>query len=183
RGSVSTYENDVIQGVLGPGHQDVDVRIYGQNYDTLRSLADQVQSKMARVSGLGRPRVVLPALQPNIVVSLNDQAAFRAGVSAGDARREASALIYGLTVGNFFEQQAVFDVFVRGVPSVRSSVDDVRNLLLDTSSGGHVRLSQIAKVGVHADPIDIQHEAVSRYVDITAPVLSGSVGAAQQAVR
>ncbi len=183
RASVSTYENDVLHGVLSASGRGVDVRIYGEDYSTLSSLAHQVQSAMASVHGLGRAKVLMPAVQPNIVINLNDQAAFKAGVSAGDARREASALIYGLTVGNFFEQQAVFDVFVRGVPTIRSTVGEVRNLLLDTSNGNHVRLSRIANVGVHADPIDIRHEAVSRYVDITAPVLSGSVGAAQQAVR
>ena len=183
RASVSTYENDVMQGVLTSPRKSVDVRIYGEDYSTLSALARRVQAAMRSVHGLGRARVLLPAVQPNIVINLNDQAAFKAGVSAGDARREASALIYGLTVGNFFEQQAVFDVFVRGTPATRSTVGDVRNLLLDTSNGGHVRLSQIASVGVHPDPIDIRHEAVSRYVDVTAPVLSGSLGAAQDAIR
>lgn len=86
-------------------------------------------------------------------------------------------------MGNFFEQQAVFDVFVTGVPSVRATVGDVRNLLLDTSNGGHVRLGQIANVSIHADPIDIEHDATSRYVNVTAPLRSGSVANAQEAIR
>jgi Cu/Ag efflux pump CusA len=183
RASISTYESEVLGGVLAPASRDAVVRIYGQDYDTLRGLAGQVQTLMSHVRDLGSPHVLMPTVQPNIEVSINNLAALRAGVLAGDARREASTLVSGLTVGNFFEQQAVFDVIVRGVPSVRSSIDDVRNLLLDTSGGGHVRLSQIATVGVHADPIDIQHEALSRYVDVSAPVRSGSVAAAQARVQ
>ena len=44
-------------------------------------------------------------------------------------------------------------------------------------------LSQIANVSVPADPVDIQHEALSRYVDVTAPVSSGSSDAARSSLR
>jgi Cu/Ag efflux pump CusA len=74
-------------------------------------------------------------------------------------------------------------VVVRGVPSVQSSVDRVRDLLVDTSNGGHVRLGDIAQVTVRSDPLDIQHQALSRYVDITAPVYSGTVGDARSAIN
>src|SRR6202035_3345091 len=181
--SVSTYESDVMNGVLASAAHNVVVRIYGESFATLRGLADQVQASMSRVKGLGRPQVSLPAVQPNVEVSVSDRQALSAGVAAGDARREASTLISGLTVGNFFAKQAVFDVVVKAVPSVSRTVDDVRNLLLDTSGGRHVRLDRIADVGVHSDPIDIQHQALSRYVDVTSEVNRGSVGVAQQTVR
>jgi Cu/Ag efflux pump CusA len=181
--SVSTYEGDVMHGVLASSQHDLVVRIYGQNYDTLRGLARQVQGVMSKVHALGAPQVLLPPVQPTIEISINDQIAFKAGVAAGDARRESSTLVEGLTVGNFFVKQAVFDVVVRGVAAARSSVADVRNLLLDTSNGRHVRLSHIAAVGVHSDPVDVQHEAVSRYLDVSAPVRRGSLSAAQQALR
>jgi Cu/Ag efflux pump CusA len=183
RATVSTYETDVLSGVLAPASRDVTVRIYGEDYGQLGALAGQVRALMSHVRGIGSPQVYMPTVQPNIEVSINNGAALAAGVLAGDARREVSTLVSGLTVGNFFEQQAVFDVIVRGVPSVRSNVGNVQNLLLDTSGGGHVRLSQIASVGIHADPVDIQHEALSRYVDVTAPVPGGSVDAARVAVQ
>jgi multidrug efflux pump subunit AcrB len=183
RGTVSTYENDVLTGVLAPASQDVTVRVYGQEYGELDTLASQVKALMSNVRGVGSPHVYMPTMQPNIEVSIDNGAALGAGVLAGDARREASTLVSGLTVGNFFEQQAVFDVVVRGVPSVRSSLGDVRDLLLDTSGGGHVRLSQIATVGIHPDPVDIQHEALSRYVDVTARVSGESVDAAGAAIQ
>ncbi len=181
--SVSTYEGEVTSGVLAPAEHRVTVRVYGQDYGQLRGLGTQVQGLMNHVSGLGPSQLQLPSTEPNIEIAVNDQAALRAGVLPGDARRQASTLVSGLTVGNFFQDQAVFDVTVIGVPSARSSVDAVRGLLIDTSGGGHVRLDQIADVSVRPDPIDIQHEALSRYVDVSAPVYSGSVGAAQATLR
>jgi Cu/Ag efflux pump CusA len=68
----------------------------------------------------------------------------------------------------------VFDVVVIGTPAVRGTVGDVGNLLINTAGGGTVKLSRIAQLAVHADPIDIRHQALSRYVDVVAPVLTGS---------
>jgi Cu/Ag efflux pump CusA len=158
--SVSTYESDVEAGVLAPAGHDLTVRVYGEDYAQLRSLASQVRGLMSTINGLGPAGVQLPAQEPSIQVAVDDAAALRAGVLPGDARRQASTLVSGLTVGNFFEDQAVFDVVVLGVRSVRSNVADVRNLLIDTSGGGHVRLGSIARVNVRSGAIDIEHEAL-----------------------
>jgi Cu/Ag efflux pump CusA len=180
--SVSTYEGDVIGGVLAPAKRDLVVRVYGADYGQLSAVASHVQTLMRHVRGLGAPQVALAASEPNIEITVNDAAALRAGVLPGDARRQASTLVSGLTVGNFFEDQAVFDVVVQGVPSVRASLNSVRDLLIDTSGGGHVQLGQIATVGTGPDPIDIQHEALARYVDVTAPVQGGTLGAARASI-
>src|SRR5207253_1506259 len=75
------------------------------------------------------------------------------------------------------------DVVVWGAPSVRTSAATVRNLLIDTSGGGHVRLGDIATVGVQAEPTDIQHQALSRYLDVTAPTTGTDAGDAAAVLR
>ena len=179
--SLSTYQADVAAGVLAPASHDVTVRVYGQDYATLRGLAARVQAQLAHIDGLGRSSVQMPVQQPNIEVAINDNAAHAAGVAPGDARRQASTLVSGLTVGNFFQNNAVFDTVVVGTPAVRDNVSDVRNLLIDTAAGGHVTLGSIASVSVRPDPINIQKEALSRFVDINAPA-EGSLADARNAV-
>ncbi len=181
--SVSTYEGDVTTGVLAPATHQVAVRIYGEDYAVLGGLARRVGTLMSHVSGLGPARIETPTQEPNIEVAINDDAALRAGVLPGDARREASTLISGLAVGNFFQDQAVFDVVVRGTPAQAGSLSSVRDMLIDTSNGGHVRLGDIATVSVKPDPVDIQHQAISRYVDVVANVSGRSVGSASNALR
>ena len=52
-----------------------------------------------------------------------------AGVKPGDIRRAAATLLGGITVGNLFEQQKVFDVVVWGAPEIRQSEADIEELL------------------------------------------------------
>jgi Cu/Ag efflux pump CusA len=51
----------------------------------------------------------------------------------------------------------------------------VRDLVLDTPSGGHVRLGDVANVTIGAKPTVIKREDVSRRIDVTASVSGRSV--------
>jgi Cu/Ag efflux pump CusA len=124
----------------------------------------------------------LPVEQPTLNVAVNLAAATRNGVKPGDIRREAATLLSGLTVGNFFEQQKVFDVVVVGTPAVRSNLSSVSNLLLDTVNGGHARLGSLARVSVATEPEDTPHDATSPYVDVTARLSGRSLGSAMAAM-
>ena len=83
----------------------------------------------------------------------------------------------GLDVGAFFQEQKVFQVVVRGKPELRQSIDTVRNLRIDAPDGTQVRLGDVASVAVAPNPVDLRHDAVSRYVDVRAAVSGRGVDA------
>jgi Cu/Ag efflux pump CusA len=181
-GTVSTYESDGMAGVLESGPATVTTRIYGLDYGELAKLATGLQTTIGHLPGVTGASVAQPVNQPTLDITVNLDAAARADISPGDVRREAGTLLSGLTVGNYFENQAVFDVVVWGTPAVRASISSVENLLLDTNNGGHVRLGQLASVSTQPQPVGIPQEAMARYVDITATVSGGSAGAVSAAI-
>ena len=135
------------------------------------------------MDGVRDPRVELPADEPTLEVKVDLAAARGHGILPGDVRRAVATIVSGLEVGSFFEQQKVFAVVVRGVPATAHSVDSVRDLLLDAPGGRHVRLGDVASVRVQPTPVDVRHDAVSRYVDVRAAVDGRGVGAVQRDVR
>jgi Cu/Ag efflux pump CusA len=181
-GTVSTYESDSMNGVLAATPAALTVRLYGSDYGELAQLGWQVERVMARINGLGPPQMQLPVEQPTLNVTVNVAAATRDGLTPGDVRREVATLVNGLTVGNFFEQQKVFDVVVVGTATVRNSLTALNNLLIDTANGGHARLGSLAQVSVAAEPEDITHDQMSPYVDVTAALSGRSLGSASAAV-
>jgi len=64
----------------------------------------------------------------------------------------------------------VFEVVVWGVPQVRHSVAGIRDLLIDTPNGGHVRLGDVASVRVVPAPKVINRENVCRRLDVAANI-------------
>jgi len=182
QGSVSTNEADSMAGVLSGQPDVVTVRLFGPGYPRLARLARRVEAIMSRVGGLRAPRAQLPVRQPTLDVEVNLDQATKDGVKPGDIRREAATLLSGLTTGNFFEQQEVFDVVVIGTPAVRDSLTSVDSMLVDTVNGGHARLGSLARVTIAPEPAMIPHEAMSRYVDVTAQLAGGSESSAGAAI-
>jgi Cu/Ag efflux pump CusA len=183
KGSVSTYETDAMGGVLTAPPSQVVTRVFGTDYPTLEKVAGQARSLIAGVSGVSGAQVQLPASQPTLDVTVNLDAAQRYGLAAGDIRREVATLTQGLTVGNFFQNQEVFDVTVLADAPARSSVPALRNLLIDDGNGGHVRLGQVASVAVANEPSDIRHENTSLYLDVTADVSGRGTSAVATDIR
>jgi Cu/Ag efflux pump CusA len=82
-------------------------------------------------------------------------------------------LLSGIHVGDLFEEQKVFEVVVWGTPETRESLTSIRELLIDTPGGGHVRLGDVADVRIVPNLNVIEREAVSRHLDVEASVRDG----------
>ena len=170
--TVTGNQLDVLTGLNTP----LAVRVYGQDPATLAAEAAKVKELMAGVDGVVDPQVESTPTQPTIEIEVDLDKAQQLGITPGHVRRAGATLLQGIQVGSVFEEQKVFDVIVRGVPSVRSSVEDVQSMLIDRPGGGHVRLGDVAEVRVVETPSVIRREAVSRHLDVVAQVEGRSAG-------
>jgi Cu/Ag efflux pump CusA len=114
---------------------------------------------------------------------VNLDSGFRYGIKPGDVRRKVATLLNGIQVGSIFQNEKVFDVVVRAEPSARSSLSDVRNMLIDIPGGGHVRLDKVADVRVRPTQAVIEREASQRRLDVSANVDGRSIGDVRKDVR
>jgi len=178
-----TYPEQQVAQVQTGAKADLTVRVFGTDLDVLRTKAEQIRQVLTGVPGVVTPRVDTPPQQPTIEIEVNLTAAQKYGIKPGDVRRATAVLLSGLVAGSLFEDQKVFDVVVLGVPSTRNSVTSIQNLVIDTPSGGHVRVGDVADVRVRANPALIQHDNVSRRVDVLADVRGRSVSAVAADIR
>jgi CzcA family heavy metal efflux pump len=181
--TVHTYSNERVREVLPGADADVLVRIYGEDLSVLGTKANEVRHVISGVDGLVDEHVRLPAKEPTLEIKVNLAAADHYGIKPGDVRRAATTLLSGIAVGSLYQDQKVFDVVVWGTPETRSSLTSIRQLLIDTPEGGHVRLGQVADVRIVASPAVIRRQAVSRYVDVAANVSGRDLGAAVRDVK
>ena len=164
---------DVLTGADKP----LVVRVYGQGLETLRTEADDVRDIVGGVDGVLDPPVEAVPEEPVLAIETDLARAEPFGIKPGDVRRASAMLLQGVVVGNIFGEQKVFEVVVKGVPDVRQSVESVRNLLIDTPDGGHVRLEQVADVSIQPSPAVIKRDSAQRYVDVEANVSGRSLDA------
>ena len=174
---VLIYSNERVTDLLTGIENDIVVRVFGEDLDILTTQAQEVQKMLAGVDGVREPLAQLPIQEPTIEVKVDLAAAQRYGLKPGDVRRAATTLLSGLEVGNLFEDNKVFEVVVWGTPEIRSSVEAIRGLPIDTPSGRQVSLGAVAQVSINPNPNSIHRESVSRTIDVTANVHGRSLGA------
>jgi CzcA family heavy metal efflux pump len=172
-----TYPEQQMRALQTGSGAPLVVRVFGQDAQVLQRKADEVRQAISGVDGVVEPRAYVRAVEPTVEIQVDLGAAERHRIKPGDVRRAAATLLSGITVGNLFEEQKVFDVVVWGAPATRHSLTNIQDLQIDTPGGGHVRLGDVATVRVAPDPTVINHDDVSRYVDVTAGVSGRSLGA------
>ncbi len=173
---VLTYLKERVKEVLSGASASIVVRIFGPELGTLRERAQVVAERLADVPGVIDLHVEPQVQVPQIEVRWEPEALAQHGVQLGAARRALTTLVRGRTVGQFFDEQAVFDVAVRGVPEVRASPDALRDVLVDTPSGRPVALGALAEIRVSPAPNMIKRENASRRIDVTCNVRGRDLG-------
>lgn len=180
---VTTYSAERLRKSLGRSTDEVSVRLFGQDFGVLRKKADEIKVSLSRIKGVSQARISSQLAEPTIQVDVDLLKAQALAIKPGDVRRASETLLSGLRVGNLFQDQKIFDVTVWGRPEIRTSVSSVQNLLIDTPTGKVIRLGDVANVTVRSTPPIIEHDDISRYIDVTANVKGRNVGAVTADVR
>ncbi len=174
---VQTYLKERVREVLAGSSHAIVVRISGPDLAVLRAKAREFADSLAGIPGLSDPHVENQAEMPQIRVKVDLAAATKYGLKPGDVRRTASTLVSGEEVGDIFRDGKAYDVPVWSPVASRDSVDDLRNLLIDTPSGKLVRLEDVASVTIESSPNVVKHEDLTRKIDVDADVAGRSLGA------
>jgi Cu/Ag efflux pump CusA len=184
---VQTYLKERIREVLTGSSEAIVVRIYGQDLGVLRSKAEEVRQRLEGIDGIVDLHVELQEEIPQIEVEVDLAAAEKYGIKPGDVRRAAAVLMSGQEAGDIFRDGKAYDVQVWSTPETRDSLTDLRQLLIDTPTGGPVRLEEVADVRITPTPNVIERENRNRRIEVEANVrgrdLGSVVGDVEQALQ
>ena len=183
RRDVQTYLKERIREVLTGSSDQIVVRIFGPELDVLIAKAAEVEAALNDIDGIVDLHSEQLQSIPQIQVEVDLAAAQRYGISPGGVRRTAAALIESEEVGDIFYGGQAYDVHVWSVPESRQNLTDVENLLMDAADGSKVRLADVAEVRVAPTPGHINHESLSRRIDVDANVRGRDLGSVYQDVR
>ncbi|MBL9177810.1 MAG: efflux RND transporter permease subunit [Verrucomicrobiaceae bacterium] len=168
-----TFLRERIKEVLTGASASVVVRIFGPELDQLRAHAAEVGEALKDIPGVSALKVEPQVLVPQITVKLRPENAALHGLTAGQVRQAVTTLVSGRKVGEVYQEQRVHDVTVWSVPSARADYTTLRELLIETPAGGHVRLADVADLAIVPTPNAIKREGASRRIDVTCNIATG----------
>jgi CzcA family heavy metal efflux pump len=172
-----TYLRERIKEVLTGASATIVVRVSGPELTTLRLQAEAIAKQMRGIQGVADLTVQAQVIVPQVEVRFRPERAAIFGVTPAQVRTAAATVLGGVKVGEFSEDQKLFDVVVWGEPEVRRNLDAVRNLQVPLTGGGVVPLHSVADVVVTPTPNEITRENGSRRIDVTANVRGRDLGA------
>ena len=150
------------------------VKIFGDDTDTLRGLAEQMRAQLASVPGLVDLSVEKQVLIPQITVRLDHRKAAQMGLPPGEAIRVLQALTDGAHGADIVDGPRRFEMVLR-LPDQQRGPQDLARTLIDTPAG-RVPVSSIASVEETDGPNQIGRENGRRRIIVYANTDGGDMG-------
>ncbi|WEJ99957.1 MAG: efflux RND transporter permease subunit [Candidatus Sphingomonas phytovorans] len=180
---VLTYLRERIKEVLTGAGATVVVRIFGPDQIELRAAAERVKARIAPIAHITDLKVEQQVLVPQIQIRPRAADLATMGLTAGEVRRQAQALVAGQKVGEIYRDQKSFDVAIWGEPGVRDDLHTLADLMIQAPSGAPVRLKDVADIRIVPAPNEIKRENGQRRIDVTMNVKGSDLGGVARAVE
>jgi Cu/Ag efflux pump CusA len=181
---VLTYLHERIDEVLTNGTtEDLAIRIYGQQIGTLSRLAGQITHALDQIPGLVDVQPAPLEFVPEVQITVKPGVASKYGLTPGGIRREAAVVISSEPVAEIATDGQIYPIAMWSTPQTRANLTSLYQLPLDTPSGGHVPLGQVAAVVIKPAPSVIFRENGTRADEVDANVNGRSLGSTINAVR
>ncbi len=152
------------------------VKIYGEDFETLKETAIQVKDLIATLEGAADVQVEQFTGQNHIQVLLRRDKIARYGVNIQDIQETIETAIGGITLGQVYEEQKRFDIFLRFESEFRGDIEQIGNLLIRLPGGGQVPLEQMASIEEVVGPRVISREANKRFITIQCNIRGRDIG-------
>ena len=159
------------------------VKVFGPDLSVLRSQAAQVEAAMAQVDGIVDLQIEKQVLIPQVRVRIDRDKALRYGVAPGDLSQLLERALAGAVVGQVIDGPRRYDIVVRYHDEARSSIEGIKNALVQTPSGAKVPLSAMADVLEDRGPNQIVHDNAARRIVVSANVGARDLGSVVADVR
>ncbi|GAB3503089.1 efflux RND transporter permease subunit [Spirosoma knui] len=160
----------------GPAQEaPVAIRVFGENLDTLRTVAARVEHVLKQTSGTIYVNNPLANRKTDLRIKINKEKAGLLGLSIADINRTIRLAVAGLNVGTF-KAPSDNDDYTINVTLPKGRVTDqtvLNNLYVNTLTGGSVPLRQVADIQFETGTSLIRHYDKDRFVTVTAFVKTG----------
>jgi len=164
--------NNFEQGppVLAP----VEVRLLGDNLDSLRSLSFKIEQLIKKIPGTIYVNNPISNLQTDIRVKINKEKASMLGIPIISIDKTLRLALSGIPIGVFTDDDGEdYQIIIKKKEAGPLDLDVFKTLFVENVKGKAIPLSQFAHLELESSPLAINHLDKTRMVSISAFVGKG----------
>jgi cobalt-zinc-cadmium resistance protein CzcA len=171
--------NELIAGVRA----ELAVKIFGDDFDELIRLGNEVEQAIASISGTADLAVEQSTGLPIMTVEPKRDMLAQFGITIADLQDVVATAISGVVAGQLYEGDRRADIVIRLPEQLRSDPDQLAALPVPISDGGYVPLREVADLNLVIGYNQIPRENGKRRVVVTANVRGRDLGSFVSDVR
>ena len=152
----------------------VEVRILGDNVDTLRQIASRVETMLKNTKGTIYVKNPLKNLKSDIKFDINKEKASMLGIPTVSIDRMIRLVVAGFDLGKMTDKEGKEYAIVVSKPHPKHpSLEVFDNLYVNNVQGTAIPLSQVASARLQTSPVSISHLNKNRLVSVSSFVEKG----------
>jgi HAE1 family hydrophobic/amphiphilic exporter-1 len=154
------------------------IEVSGFDLDALARVSSDIVAEMSASNRFADIKTTVERGNPEIQIVFDQERAAKLGLAVRDIANRVVANVRGELATRYTWRDKKIDVLVRSVDTRRSSIEEIRNLIVNPTSDRPVTLDAVAEVKVSQGPAEIRRVAQERVAIITANLAYGDLGAA-----
>jgi len=137
---------DMVYDVIGGAHSALVMRITGDDFNELRRIGNGIVGVLNNIKGTESASIFQEPPIPQIAVDIDRAAAARYGINVSDITSLIQTGVGGTPVSTVYVADRTYGVTVRFPEETRNSPEALGRLVLTTSGGAQIPLSEVAHI-------------------------------------
>lgn len=147
----------------------IEIRLIGENLDTLRSLAGKVEQLLKQTPGTIYVNNPVANLKTDIRVAIQKDKARQLGIATADIDQTVRLALAGLNLGSFTDPQGNERSILLTTPKGdRATLETFEPIFIYNNQGKGIPLSQIADLQFESSTLTIDHYNKNRSVSVSS---------------
>ena len=175
--------NEMLEGTKA----ELAVKIFGDDYDVLEKLGDQIKRILEKTPGAEEIEHETEGRRPQLLIEARHDELQRYSLSASEVNKAVSAALAGKVVGTAIDGEKRYDIVVRMPEEIRADNEKIRQLPLRVGDHGLVKMGEVVdlKTVEVVEPIfrDEGHRRAAILVNLNTSDVEGFVHQAEERIK
>lgn len=158
---------EIAQFNMGGGGGDIEVKLFTEDLDELRTFGESLRDQLASVEGVRDIRFSMLQGSPELSLRYDRERMRVLGISPAVVASTVAAYYQGVTATTYREGGDEYAVRVRAPREARRELSDLRYVPIALPAGGTAPLGSLVEIGDQLGPIDIERENQRRYARLS----------------
>lgn len=172
-----------IDAMLSGTQANIAIKVFGDNLNRLFTIGNEIKEAIEDVDGIADLNVEQQIERPELKITPNREMLQRQGISLPEFNEFVAVNMAGEVVSQVNDGGKSFNLVVRANEASRSTINDVKSLIIDTEDGRKIPITDVAEVTSSMGPNTINRENVSRKIVVSANCSGRDLGSVVEDIR